>query len=121
MRLVLRKSDSVADWYVIERDGVHGEPTLERRNGILQLIVPARISDADVEGTLAEMRSLALAIRERSEVQHKRCAVSVRANGVVAFCSPRNSMTEGIVSLAEADDLATQIEATAPDGARREG
>ena len=112
MKLALRKSDSMEDWYLIER-AEHGGAMEMRRcedgHGYY-LWCESRISNADVEGGFDEMRAIANAIRDRSEVGFERCAVRVEGDRVF-FCSPRNSTEDGECSLAEADDLAAQIEA----------
>ena len=91
MTLTLRHSEGLGDWYVIERNG-------------------RDITDANVEGTLEEMRGIAQAIRVGTNYYAKRCAVSIR-EGKAFFWSPRNSVTKGEATLGEAVSLATQIEA----------
>lgn len=98
MKLLFRKSTVLDDWYLIER---------AEHDGMLS----SRITpDSDVEGTKEEMLGIALAIRKRDLEVYKRCAVTVEGDNVYFF-SPRN--TNDVVepvSLAEGDDLATQIE-----------
>jgi len=100
------------DWCTIERaahSNTYGlAPTSEP--GWFQGTYSGRISDADVEGEPDEMLAIAKAIRERSQVAFKRCAVSVE-NGIVHFRSPRNSRRDGVVLLEDADALAAEIEA----------
>lgn len=91
--LVLRKSDGLDDWYVIER-----------RNSFEQLV-----EGSTVEGTAQHMLAIADAIQCRSEHTEKRCAVQANC-GDAAFWSPRNSNGDVcIVTLADADELAAQI------------
>ena len=109
MRLTLRKSEFLDDWYVIERAEHEGEPWVEDHgDGTGSLRDPARFSDADVEGTAAEMCAIATAIEKRDHAAFRRCAVSTHSAGV-SFWSPRNSQESGYVSLAEADELAALI------------
>jgi hypothetical protein len=102
-RLTLRKG-FLDDWWIIERAEHDG------REGITDGMYwhSARISDADVEGGASEMLAIAEAIRARGNFSAKRCAVEVDGDRV-AFRSPRNSQTDGIVSLAVADALADEI------------
>jgi hypothetical protein len=111
MKLCLRKSDFSDDWYVIERAEHDGREWLQKTGpNIMAFMRSARISDADVEGTLSEMKEIGQAIENRSEASFKRC--SVRIDGERAFFdSPRNSTREGECSLAEADELAALIRA----------
>jgi hypothetical protein len=91
--LVLRKSDCLDDWYVIER-----------RNSFEQLV-----EGSTVEGTAQHMLAIADAIQCRSEHTEKRCAVQANC-GDAAFWSPKNSKgAMGTVTLEDADELAAQI------------
>ena len=68
------------------------------------------ILHADIEGTPEHMLAIADAIRRRSKHFEKRCAVEANRGDAVAFWSPRNSHGDvGIVTLADADELAAQI------------
>lgn len=71
----------------------------------------ARISDACVEGTAAEMLAIANAIKARHWVTFKRCAVRVEGD-LAYFCSPRNSTRDAEVPLADAEEFADQVLAT---------
>lgn len=74
------------------------------------LIEGANGGDADIEGSAEEMRALANAIRHRSTVTFRRCAVAVSSSGV-RFWSPRNSqLPPRFIPHADALDLAKQIE-----------
>ena len=109
--LTLRGDDS-HDWYVIERRDHDGRRWMEREGpGVVALHTSARFSqNADVEGNASEMLGIADAIERRGEFSAKRCAV--RIDGDLAyFESPRNSREPGVVTLADADDLAAQIRA----------
>lgn len=97
MRLTCRKSAHLDDWYVIERaehDGKHW--------------CSSRFSDADVEGTGAEMLAIADAIERREYEAFKRCAVTFEG-GNAHFWSPRNSHRDGITSMKFALLLAEEI------------
>ncbi len=113
-KLTVVKVDGMDDWYLIERAEHDGREWMERlgERGA-QLMVSARISDADVEGFGSEMLAIADAIERRGNFSAKRCAVSVLRGGAgVEFWSPRNSQRPGRVELADADELAKLIRAT---------
>lgn len=110
-KLTLTKSDSLDDWYLIERAEHDGRVWLEQHEDYSAFQCGSRISDADVEGYGDEMLAIALAIRQRGRVSFKRCAVRVDGERVF-FRSPRNSQREGETSLEEADALAELIERT---------
>lgn len=109
MKLILRKSDVLDDWYVIERAEHDNRTWFEQTEpNVMVFRSSARISDADVEGTSAEMLEIAEAIKKRERTWFKRCAV--RVDGCAAyFHSPRNSSTDGVVPLEDADELADEI------------
>jgi hypothetical protein len=110
-KLTLRKSEWLDDWYIIERAEHDGREWTEPMGGNgFALRTSARFSDADVEGAAVEMLGIAAAIERRGEEGFKRCAVSVDGDKA-SFWSPRNSQTEGVVSLAAADALAAEIRA----------
>lgn len=111
MKLTIRKT-YLDDWYVIERAAHDGKEWFEPIPGGFSLQCSSRFSDADVEGTSAEMLAIAKAIRERRPESFKRCAVRPCGEGMMAFCSPRNSQEDGVVTIADADDLADEIEKT---------
>jgi hypothetical protein len=96
MALVLRKSDAIPDWYVIERPG-------------------AFFGDAQVEGHGYEMRAIGRAIENRRYLTCGRCAVDARGDGEVRFWSPRNSRGRGGVSREEAEGLALEIGRVLPE------
>lgn len=109
MKLTLRKSECLDDWYVIERSEHDGRTWFEQvEGGVSSVMKSARISDADVEGTAEEMLEIAAAIEQRGVKSFKRCAVDAR-HPEVEFLSPRNSLKPGRASLADADELATEI------------
>lgn len=109
--LTLRKYDGFDDWYVIDRANHDGRSWMEPREYGAAFMCSWRISDADVEGPASEMRRIAEAIETRGGFNAKRCAVRV-CGDLVEFWSPRNSMRRGVVTLANADELAAQIRAT---------
>lgn len=110
MKLTLRPGCGDCDWWVIERAEHDGRTWFEQTSyGSISFRSSARFSDADVEGNSDEMRGLAKAIRARGSYGAKRCAVTIGEDKAI-FRSPRNSTMPGVTSLAEADELATQIE-----------
>lgn len=114
MLMKLVKSDCSSDWYCIERVEHDHKEWIESRTSsdgskYLTLMCSARICDADVEGTLYEMEGLALAIKARRNQHYKRCCVEFVDNGF-KLNSPRNSKEYAVVSIHEADYLASQIE-----------
>lgn len=109
MKLKIRKSESLGDWYVIERAEHDGRMWLEPiGRGGMSLRSSARFSDADVEGRAEEMLAIAKAIEEGRDESFRRCAVRIEGHRAF-FWSPRNSETDGEVSLDEAKELAAQI------------
>jgi hypothetical protein len=110
-KLTLEGSDGGSDWYTIERAEHAHQGDFERTApNTLAYRWSGRISDADVEGTAAEMLDIAAAIKARkSDEPGRRCAVVVEARRV-GFFSPRNSTDVGWVSYADALELAEQIE-----------
>jgi|GEM_PF-7039520 len=110
-KLTLVKCDGFEDWYTIERAEHEGRQWMKPIGPhSMALMCSSRISDADVEGTRAEMLEIAKAIRERKSAWFKRCAVSFN-DGSAWFESPRNSTLAGSCALGEADELAAEIEA----------
>lgn len=108
--LTIRKSEAIDDWYVIERKVHDGRVWTEYdRNGDGTLMVSARFSDADVEGTSAEMLAIAEAIFASEATAFRRCAVDARTPQV-KFYSPRNSQRPGVVSDTDALALAREIQ-----------
>jgi hypothetical protein len=93
MKLTIRKSDALDDWYVIERAEHDGRSWLEPTQYGVAFQCSARISDADVEGYASEMLAIADAIEAGTVARFKRCAVDATSD-VVRFWSPRNSMRE---------------------------
>jgi hypothetical protein len=114
MKLKLVKCKSINNWFTIERAEHDNRTWVEQLSPNSSAFrYSGRISDADVEGTLEEMKEIAKAIRARGFAHFKRCMVVVNGNDVL-FESPRNSSAPGITTLEEADDLATQIEQYIP-------
>lgn len=99
---------SLDDWYLIERAEHDGRSWFESIPGGAALCLSSRISDADVEGTRAEMLGIAKAIERREAFFAKRCSVSVVGEEAF-FKSPRNSMRAALVPLSAADALAAEI------------
>jgi len=92
-KLTLRQSE--IDWYVIKRAN-------DPQDG--------RITDADVEGSGAEMLAIARAIEKRGRDDFKRCAVNAHMEPVLLW-SPRNSQEHAEIALEVADQLAREIRA----------
>lgn len=110
MKLTIRRS-TIEDWYVIERAEHDGRVWVEQVSpGEARLYSSARFSDADVEGSGAEMLAIVTGIESRKTISFKRCAVDFNVPaGRAFFHSPRNSTLTGECSLAEADALAIEI------------
>lgn len=109
--LTLRKSEFTDDWYLIERRDHDGRRWEERNDYGTEVCKSARFSrNADVEGDAAEMLAIAAAIETRGRFSAKRCAVWFVGDRAF-FESPRNSQEPGVVTLADADDLAREIRA----------
>lgn len=109
MKLTLRKTVGMDDWYVIERAEHDGREWVEQIGpNSFSLCCSSRFSDADVEGHPEEMLAIAAGIQGRRYVSFKRCAVDARTEPVT-FWSPRNSQKRGEVTYAEAADLARLI------------
>lgn len=106
--LTLVKSDSLDDWYTIERKDHENRIDFIPTEYGASLWFSGRISDADVEGTSQEMLDIADAILSKSRVSHHRCAVIHEGNRVL-FNSPRNSLQMGVTSPEHAVSLAMEI------------
>lgn len=113
MKLTLRKSEHVADWWLIERSEHDGREWFAPIAGGFSFQCSARISDADVEGDCADMHGIASAIERCEGYAAKRCEVAFE-HGQAFFRSPRNSEVWGEATMAEADELAALIRATVP-------
>lgn len=111
MKLTLRKSDWLDDWYVIERKEHENKQWLKPTHGGFAFQRSSRISDADVEGTAEEMLAIAQSIKAKGRKSFKRCSVCYVSDNEVQFCSPRNSQRDGICNYEEALELANAIEA----------
>lgn len=108
MKIVLNKSNSLDDWYVVERAEHEGRTWLEPTGpNSMKLMNSARISDACVEGTAEEMRQIAKAIKARGSASFNRCAVHIDGERAY-FRSPRNSTVDAEIPLADADEFADQ-------------
>lgn len=109
MKIVLKKSDALKDWYLIVRAEHDGLQWLERTGpNSMRLMLSERISDADIEGSADEMLALAEAIQNRKNIEFRRCAVEF-VGYEVHLWSPRNSIKEGVVSIREADEFAEHV------------
>ncbi len=119
MRLTIRNSGTLDDWYAIERSEHDGREWEESRDGVTHLMDSAMFCDAQIEGTARQMLGIAAAIEIRGSQFFDRCAVIVDGNRVF-FENPRNSKRQGECSLAEADALAIEIRAMLSPLSRRD-
>jgi len=109
MKIVMKKSEWLDDWYLIVKAEHDGRVWLEKTGpNSSRFMMSERISDACVEGDSEEMCWIANSIIARKGCNFCRCAVRFESDGV-HFWSPRNSSFDGIVSIEEADELANQI------------
>lgn len=109
MKLTVKKSEHLDDWYLIERAEHDGRIWTEEVEPDMHVLrCSSRFSDADVEGHATEMLAIADAIEKRGEASFKRCAVDARCEQVT-FRSPRNSEEDGVVPYADALALAAEI------------
>lgn len=106
--LKLCKSESLDDWFTIERAEHDGRHWMEPTEYGSRLCYSGRVSDACVEGPAAHMLGLAAAILQRGRESFKRCAVDATKEPVKLW-SPRNSERPGECSYAEAEALARAI------------
>lgn len=108
MKLTLKKSENIDDWYTIELAEHDNKYWEEPTKHGFRLMYSGRISDACVEGPASEMLAIAEAIETNNSISFKRCAVYMTASSA-KFESPRNSKQPGIVSHMEAQELASEI------------
>jgi hypothetical protein len=107
--IVLRKSKYDSNWYMIEWKNHANREWWERTGpNSSRFRRSARICDAEVEGTLEEMTSIARAILDNNYCSFKRCGVNA-VNDLVTFYSPRNSQTAGIISKKHATSFAKEV------------
>lgn len=104
--LVCVQQEPLGNFYTIERQNHPRRTWID--DGTLR--DTARISDADVEGTSAEMLTIAAAIRVRGRYTAKRCAVDATVSDGVRLWSPRNSQVAALVTYTAADALGLAIE-----------
>jgi hypothetical protein len=110
MKIILEKCGISEDWYSIVRAEHDGREWYENNGNYTQYMLSKRlVPNACIEGNSYEMKELAKAIRSRTDLSFKRCAVKF-VEGVVYLYSPKNSTAPGIVSIEEVDELAIQIE-----------
>ncbi len=110
MKIRLHQSEDLEDWYTIVRAEHNGREWLERTGpNSRRFMSSERLSpEACIEGPADHMIELAHAIRDRTSVSFKRCAVHFENDGA-HFSSPKNSQRDAVVSVEEADELAAQI------------
>lgn len=110
MKLTLRKSEWLDNWYVIERAEHDGREWLEPDGpNVMHFRKSSRIGNADIEGTAEEMREIARAIKSKTSASFKRCAAVYTTAGV-RMSSPRNSIGATLVPHEDAIALAEEIE-----------
>lgn len=117
-RVVVVKSE-LDDWWLVEKAEHDGRTWIgpvslgEGMGAVMGLQRSARVADAEVEGTGAEMLALALAIEQGRGESFGRCAVDPRGDGSWWISSPRNSIMPGVISgeaaLALADDIRAKV------------
>lgn len=112
-QIVLVKSEGMGDWYCIEwaehEHAIGLRPINIDGYHTLGLWTSARVADADVEGTAAEMRGIADAIERGESAQFYRCAAIYDGDGCYLLSSPRNSLTPARISAEQACGLAASI------------
>lgn len=109
MKITIRKSEHLPDWYLIVRAEHDNKTWVEVIDYIHYHMKSERLSpEACIEGDSSEMIDIAKAIKSRTSASAKRVAVSFEDDGVHLY-SPKNSQHHGIVTIEEADDLADQI------------
>lgn len=105
MKIGFVRSNAISNWFTVERTDVKPRFWIERveneLGGYSQLCSSLRISDADVEGTEAEMIAIARAVIDGQSISFRRCATSTNGDKVM-FWSPRNSQHPGEVPREEA-------------------
>lgn len=115
MKCVLVKSDSLNDWYCIERAVHDGREWDRKTQDGYSFMRSARLGEGDnnycIEGTAFEMNAIATAIETNSSANFKRCAVEFD-NDAFALESPRNSVAPVYISVDDAKDLAANIKMT---------
>ena len=110
MKIRLKKSDDINDWYTIVRAEHDGREWMERNGpNCSRYMCSENLSpEACIEGSGAEMLAVAHAIKRGGQVSFQRCAVHFETDGV-HFHSPKNSEHDGVVTVEEANELADQI------------
>lgn len=105
MKITIRKSTALDDWYLIVRAEHDNKNWWEGSS----YRTSERLSpDADIEGDSEEMIALAKAIINRKNISFRRCAIDIEED-VIWFYSPRNSEFKTAISFEDADDFANVI------------
>lgn len=112
--LICRFCDWMEDWFVIDRRDHDHTRWYERTEYGVAVMCSSRISDADIEGTGAEMLAIADAITARSSESFRRCEC-IHVDGGFELSSPRNSSFAVFVPYTVADMLALDIRAAVAD------
>ena len=110
MKIKLHHCADMGEWYTIIRAEHDGRVWFESVGpNASRYMSSERLSpEACIEGDREQMLEIAAAIQRRGEAHFKRVAVHFEADGA-HFRSPKNSEHDGVVTLAEADELAAQI------------
>lgn len=110
MKIKLNHCAGMKDWYTIVRAEHDGHAWCERTgpNSSRHMSSERLSPEACIEGDRKQMLEIAAAIQRRGEAYCKRVAVRFEADGVHLH-SPKNSEHDGVVTIAEADELAAQI------------
>lgn len=110
MKCIVKKSEWLDDWYVIERAEHDGRQWFDPCEGGMIFRTSSRLTGADIEGTAAEMLAIATAIETGESFCAKRCQ-SARMDTGYAMMSPRNDERATIITFEEATELAADIRA----------
>lgn len=107
--LTVTKSESLDDWWLIERKDHDGRVRFEPTDYGATLRASSRITNADIEGTAAEMLAIADAIESGASAGFRRCSAGRRSDGAYELQSPRNSTYAAVIPLESAQRLAQVI------------
>ena len=110
MKILLKKSEYIDNWYSIVRAEHDGRVWCEHVGfNSSRLMMSERLSpEACIEGDASNMIALAKAIKKREDVSFKRCAVRFNED-CAAFSSPKNSEYEAVVPFESAEEFAEQV------------
>lgn len=113
MKLALIESQALSNHFLIERadhdSTVWHELSLEYEDSSRYMRAARVSAEADIEGSLEEMKEIARGIRYKYDVRFKRCALKWH-EGLGHLCSPRNSDGWTPIAYLDLSDLANQID-----------